>query len=250
MSSLGDYIAIKGKPLRKVDLANWKEDNYLAFFQIVNFLTEDVKNDKIVKVTHEKLVSLEKDIFETHNPAKVEVIYRIDQMTKEVSSTPRKFYGKLAAMIRTIGNYIKENPSIITDELYKEVSPNPRINWMLRNFKSHVTTMGVSVVVPSESDTTSFIPQKASSSDPQVKLFQAMDKLFDVYITIINSLTKKDLKEMEVKDKIAALSKLAFIMQESRKVKPNVGVLNQLNIHKAEKEDIEEALLNFSKTQQ
>lgn len=248
MTKLTDYIAIKGVPLRKQDIASWNDKHFLAFFYIVNYFTvKDAKGGQMVKVNAQNLKALEDEVFEQNDPYKAELLYRIDQLTKDVSSTARKFYGKLAAMMRVVGAYVKENPSTISDEVFQAIKDNDRLNWMLRNFKEVDTNLGT-VVVPDTTDNTGFLPQKTTHASPMVKLLESMTYISDLYLQIAKSIKKKDLNKMSANDKINALSKLSFVMKDIKGIKPNAGVYTQININKADKKDIEEALLNFTKT--
>lgn len=247
--SLTKFLAVKGATPKAAEMAEWKEEHFLQFFQVVNFFTEQSGSTQVVKVTMDKVKALEDQIFhgESFEGFKAEILYRIDAFAKEPTTNPKKFYNRLAVMIRCIGKYVKENPSVVTEKLFEEAKNNDRINWCLMNFTTTKTRTGVDVVIPHTQDTTSFVPRKTSNADPQVKLLDSITYLSDVYLTIAKSLKKKDLQKMDAKDKIAALSKLSFILEMARKPRHTIGVLNMINATKENKEKLEEALLNFGK---
>ena len=246
--SLTNFLAVKGLTPKGQEMANWKEEHFLEFFKIVNHFTIQEGSSQVVKVTMDKVKALEDAVFhgESPNNVQAEFLYRIDNFHKEPMTNQKSYYNRLAVMMRVIGKYVKENPSTITDAIYNVCYKNDRINWCLRNFKTVSTRLG-DVVVPETQETVSFSPRKVPSADPQVKLLDSITYLADAYMTIAKSLKKSDLRDMDVKDKIAALSKLSFILEMARKPRPSIGVLNQININKANKESVEEALLNFSK---
>ena len=248
MTKLSSYLAVAGTLPRHYEVAQWSAEQYALFFDMVNHFTDD---GGTLRCTPPKIAAFEEANMEkSYNPFVTELLYRMDAFHKDPKSSNVKFLRRLQAIIRTVGSYVKKNPSVLNEELVDKVKDNPRMNWMLINYAETQTKLGP-VVMPHNVETTTF-QRKATGpgANPQVKLIEAMTNLSDMFVTLSKSVSKKELREMSAKDKIAALSKLSFIFSESRKFKPNVGVFNQINIYKSDKESVEKALLEYAEAKE
>lgn len=247
------YLAIKGTLPRERDISEWNEEHFLQFFAFVNDLcevrTKDGKSDTTIKITEEKMKALEDEVNNTTPTFKTEIMYRIDQFHSDPTATPRKMFYKLNQFIKQVGHYVKKHPSVVTDKIKEAIEPNPRLNWILKLYQERMTKLGnAAVVEPYNINTTKWQNEKTPSvATPQVKLMEAMTHLADVFVTLSKSISAKDIKKMDAKDKLSAISKLSFVLGEARRFKPNVAVFQQINVNSAAKEDLENALLDFAK---
>lgn len=242
--SLQQFLAIKGELPRKVELAEWSEFHFLAIFRMVNFFMEK----ETIKVTADKMLALEKKVLdESYDPLQAEMLYRIDKFHGDPTATPRAFFFRLTAVVRKVGEYVKQNPSVITENIVNEIKDNPRLSWMLHNFRAVQTKGGAVVVEQNTLDTTTTQGKKVVGSDPQEKLMESMYIVADKFLLIAKMISKDDIKKMSGKEKVAALASLSFIFGVTSKFKPNTAIFTQINNYKSDKEDIEKALLAFAK---
>jgi len=239
------YRAIQGSLPRQWDVARWTEDHFRQFFQLVIDLTQfSDQGQAVIKCTPETIKHLEDSILNGKPSYATELLYRINQFTTDPSATPRKFFYRLTALIRAVGNYVKKHPAVVTTELKGMIIDNPRLNWMLSSYVTHTTKVGAPVTVPDSRDTTTFQTRPAARvEDPQTKLLNSMVILADVFETLAGSLTKKELRSLKASEKIGAISKLSFLF--GNRIKPNAQTFKQINIYKASAQDLEQSLLDY-----
>lgn len=76
-----------------------------------------------------------------------------------------------------------------------------------------------------------------------------MVKLADIYETVANSMSTKELKGLKTMDKMAILKNLQFIFTAGgKKVTPSH--FTQINVNSANVKEAEESMLNFIKNKQ
>jgi hypothetical protein len=100
------------------------------------------------------------------------------------------------------------------------------------------------VVVPDTTKPTT--SRKVTTQNVEQIYMESIVRTTELYSTLVKSIKKKDLEELNTKDKISALSKLADINKQMRTFKPNAGVFNQINVFGAQREDLEKAILDFT----
>lgn len=244
------YAAVQGTLPRQWDIARWNEEQFRQFFTLVNyFVVTDKNGQSVFRTPTEKIKEVEDLVLKAPPSFQTELLYRINLFsTQATENLSRKFYYRLVAIVRTVGNYIRKHPGALSDENRKLIENNTRLNWMTRSYVTHRPKIGGAVVVPDTRDTTTFQTKAAMRpEDPQVKLMNSLVTLADIYETLVKSLTKKDLKALDTKDKFTAIKNLAFLF--GNKVKPNSQVFNQVNIYKTGREDLEKSLLEYGQSE-
>lgn len=243
MSTVGKYRAIQGTLPKFYDIARWNEKHYQQFIELAeHFTTKNPAGKVVFKFSPQLIADAEKDalFIPSH---KTELLYRINEWTSDPKFNPKRFMVKFTAVVRTVGNYVKKHPSALAPQLKERIKDNPRLNWMVVNYSLYETKVGAPVVVPHSLDTTEGVHKQATRvDDPQVKLMNAMVHLADVFENLAKSITQRDIKQLETKDKIAALSKLQFVF--SQRAKPTSS-FKQINVFSASREDLEKAILEL-----
>lgn len=243
--TLSKYQAILGTLPRQWDVARWTEEHFQQFFSLVQDLTIYGETSAKIECTESSIKELEEKIFNETPSYRTELLYRINQFTTDPNFSPRKFYYRITALIRSVGNYVKKHPAILSETNREQIKNNPRLNWMSVSYTAYQTKMGAIVPVPEARDTTTYQTQPAARVvDPQTKLLNSMVLLADSFEVLAKSLTKRELRAMKAQDKISAISKLSFLF--GNRVKPNIGVFRQINVFKASKDDLEKSLLAYS----
>lgn len=249
---LNPFRAFQGELWKKVDLKDWNEKKYLAFFESVDRFTVLKDGTHTLSVTTEGLMSLEQEAFSGQFPFLQELVTRIDRMTTDPKATPHKFYDRFAACIRMVGGYLKEHPSLVTDEMRGIIERNPRLAWCLTRFEIKDTKPGVPLVVEKRLDEVIPSDKRVTSKvrDSNLQLAESRVFLADALLAVTSTLTKRELKQLSTKEKITAALGIMKVLQSAANFKPNIGVMNQLVINKASRDDLESAMLDFNKAKE
>ena len=247
-SNLSKYKAIQGQLPTRYELAQWNEEKFIQFFEVVNSLTiKDKNGESKITCTNESIKRIEDEIMSGTPSFKQEVLYRINMFTTDPDATPRKFFFKIAAMIRNIGGYLKNNPALITEKIHNTIKDNQRLNWMAVNWKLMVTKIGAEIIVPNTLDTTEITRHHTNTpKDPQLRFIECLDKATSLLELLLKDISKKDIKDMDIKDRISAISKLSFILKDVKGVKANKQTFIQINNNKESRDSLENDLLKFS----
>lgn len=244
---LHKFRAVQGSLPRMSELYDWDERKTLAFLTwAASFLNEDktrfVFTEKTIKEAEKKL--------EEPTCPEQEFLYRINLFTTDLDATPRKFFYKFNTFLRNVLNYLKQNPAYVTDEMKSIMESSPRMAWALSHFKSVETKTGAEVVVRDTQETTGIKRTTVRQDTPEVRMLEGMFHVANIFEEIARSIKPKDIKTMSVKDKIGAISKLAFMFKVQQNFKPNSQVFQQINIYKAEKDDLEKAILDYGNNEE
>ncbi len=236
--SLEKYLAIKGVGFRKSDLMVLKESDFVAFFEIVKFLTKGSS----LSCSKENVAALEDSIMgkDGYPGFKAEVLYRINCFTKE-EFTSIGFFNKIKNMILQIGNHLRKNPSQITENMSKIIEEVPKLQWINKQYKDYETQIGATIVQP---DINGMGSSKAVVASPQVKFMDTITKMADLGLHLMSSISKKDIAKMTTTERLKwGLAVTEFMKAVSTVKGPNS--LTQINIYKEGKDALEKAMLNF-----
>ena len=242
---MNPFRAVQGNLWKKVDIQEWNEKSYLAFFECVNRFTRIKDGEQKIVVSTEDLMKLEQDAFSGQYPFLMELVTRIDQMTTDPKATPHKFYVRFVAILRQVGAYIKQHPSIVTDEMRKVIEANARIAWCLVHYENKVTKIGATIVTETKLDNVDANKEVMSNPHPQLMSMETELKLVDLANRMIKGVKVKDLRHLSTKDRIMLALAITKSNRGSRPAQ--VGTFNQLVINKAGREDLEKAMLEFNK---
>jgi len=147
---------------------------------------------------------------------------------------------------------MKNNPHAVTLEMLGSMERNPRMEWASKSFKILETASGVKIVAMSNDETTdagrkNVQPASSNVDAPMVKFEQAKLNMLTMLLALSKSIPPGALKDMTVKDRIAAFDKL---MNTATKimtgVKPMSVVFNQINVNKAGRQDLESAIMAYA----
>lgn len=242
------YKAVTGAIPTKRDLADWPEEKFIGFYHFVLlFVRKNGKGETVIQ-TPEKLVrEVEKYLFQRNHPYQ-EFIFRIDRFTDSPGFSTRKYYYRVAALLRQVGNYLRANPSVVSPKLEAVIKPEPRFNWCLRLTKLAETKLGAEVVVyENTDDLQDGMQEPVKPVTYEQKYIEAVLKATDVFSMVAKSIKKKDIDALPPKDKIIALSRLSFVANLHKSFRPGTSAFKQINIFAANREDLEGAMLHFGK---
>lgn len=241
------YRAVQGVLFRNADMGKWEPEKFDRFF---HFLERFYDSEKAkISVTNDKIQMMEKEMRDpecTH----VEFMYRIDRwFTTDQESVflSKKFYPRMATMMRIVIGYVKLHPTVLTQEIIDRIKDKPQFSWCLNTFKTKTTDIGAEVI---EVDNVAFEGNKlvqggAKGRNPELMMMETMVQSMSLIETILKSIDKKELMKMSVKDKIGALQKLFPVYGIMKNFKPNGNVFKQINIYSAGRDELEKAILDF-----
>jgi hypothetical protein len=239
-TNLSKYRAITGHLPSRYDVSQWNEAQYLQFFELCSAFMEG----ETLRFRAETILAQEQKALSGPFPFLQELFYRINVFSTDPLGGPLKFKNKFMALVRQVGQYIRLNPSVVTEKMRPLLEGNPRLAWSLKHYEMADTKMGVPVVVPDTRPQLGARPIM-NPQDPQVRILEAQTFLADALVTMTRGLSKTELKELGTKDKLQLSIKIIDMMQKNKNWKPNIGTLNNIQINASSREDLESALLDF-----
>lgn len=241
------YRAVAGKLFAGADIAKWESKKFEEFFDFSNRLY-DMETHKI-SCTLERILSLESEI-ENEDCTHTEFLHRINKWSDETvtDGSSRGFYMRFGTMLRVVVQYLKKHPATLTEGIKAKISDKPQYAWCLENYAEKTTIIGAEIIEQNNNSFDGNMPTKHGKVANTDKLvMDGLLKVADLYNTIANSIKKEDLEKMHVKDKIAALQKLAPVFATMRSFKPNSQIFQQININATGREELESALLDYAR---
>lgn len=244
------YRAVEGKLFAGADIAKWDSQKFEEFFDFSNKLY-DMEKLKI-SCTRERVLSLEAEMEEegcTHNEFMHRISKWIDENADDVAN--KGFYMRFGTMLRVVVQYLKKHPSALTESMRDKLADKPQYAWCLEHFAPRTTVIGAEIIeAVHDSYTGNMQTKDAKVPNTDKLIMDGILKVGELYLTIANSITKKDLEKMNVKDKIGSLQKLGSIHATLKNFKPNSQIFQQININASGREELETALLDFAREEQ
>lgn len=238
------YRAVKGKLPRKVDFHEWEETKLMKMVKFIDYFMDGDK----MNVSKEQIKSAElidDDYFD-------EFLTRIDV---PFGKSTNEFKMRFITLTRVFLGYLKQNPHLITDEMYAILSKSKRTAWASWAFKEKTTDIGAEIVVMDKTETveSGFNNRSPAQTNPQtaeVLYNQSLLSLASTLRDMTRGIKRSDITKMKVEDKIRLSNALITTIQKSfQGYKPNVAVFKQLNIHNASRDDLEKAFSDYNETQ-
>lgn len=229
---------VQGKIPTKRELADWKPDHYIHFLRFCeHFIVQKEDGHLIVSVTKERWRSAEQILAMPDHPFQ-EFLYRINRFTFQPDASEKKFNFKFGSMMRFVLGYLRDNPILISDEMRKIIEPNEKLNWCLKTTTITQTPMGP-ILTPNE--------MGGSIAPLEQRLMESVNKAINLFDLLTGSIDAEELKKMSVKDKLAAVARLAPFLNSAKNFKPGKQIFKQINIHTSDRETLESALLAVAK---
>lgn len=242
------YRFVKDTLLRTFDVQTWEEEKFLAFLSFLDSFYEVVYGKGKLAVTVVKIQLLEQKLSEFPDNPTAEFMWRVNRWSEPFDGdVHKKFYIRVANMMRIVFGYLKQNPAVITDAIKEHCKGKIQYEWILTNTRIVTTKMGATVVEHDPTGFTGNSMQAAGYANADKVMLDSILKVANVYDMIASGITKKDIEKLNVKDKINALQKLSFIHTVTKNFKPNNNTFKQINIYKAGAQELEAALLDFTK---
>ncbi len=230
----------------KRDLSEWTDKKFIFFLNFLLFFL--LKSDKTERFSAPRVKRIEAEHFlETPNHPYQEFLYRINQFTFDPNSSDRKFMFKFQTLYRAVLYYLRANPALITAEMKKLMESTPRLKWAMSNTKVITSELGVDVVVADTKDNSSIVSKEMTVPSLEKRMLDALLKTVNVYEMLSTSLTQREIKQMDAKDKLMALARFSPLFNMVKSFRPNVTLFKNLNVHVANKDDLEQQMLDYAK---
>lgn len=243
-------LRVRNKLPQKRDVVDWGNTKILQFLKFVDFFTDNGKFVCTVPKVDEARMRAAEEMFWD------EFLERINVTPGKDGGTTQQFRLRLTTFARNPLAWIKSNPHAITLEMMEIMEKNPRLAWAASSFVVVDTESGAQIVQLNNTETTD---QSISNKDPKltdiktpmVQYEQARMNMLTMLVALSKSIPASELKNMPVKDRLAAFDRLfntaVRVMGQSR---PNSVIFNQLNVNKAGREDLEKSFLEYAEGQQ
>lgn len=244
MNETIDQPSLAGYLLRTDDIVKWNAETWNEYFQFSDFFY-DAKG-KII-VNQETVDAVEQ--YRTVSRFIDEMLVRIDRPFDEdmdLKVWKNQFFMRLNNLMRTVKVTIQKFPELLIPLVVEQQRSKVQFAWMnkIYNAEGKVINANVGGGVPEILQGTDMEIIPPSDVGASQRLLNAMDKVAEVYDNLANSITPKEIKSMNVKDRIAALQKLSYIHTANKKFKPNMNFI-KINTNKGGREELEAALLDF-----
>ena len=236
------YHGVKGKAIINRDIDQWEIKRFYDFIEFAQYFIEDPYGEGKVKthVTKAKLKILEKKVLPVDYHPFQEFMYRINVFTTDPDFEEVTFMRKFNMMKMRVLKYLKEKPHIVDDKIREMVQGNPQLDWCLNLVKIEENRVGQEMIVSDHKDAEGV---KVTNLTPDMIMMQSLARISSLMNEISGSFTQAEIKKMKTSEKFAAISKLSFVYNVGRNMKPNANIFKQINIINAKPEDLEKTLL-------
>jgi len=236
---------VEGKTPSKRELVDWTEQHWMSFLQFCMFFISGEGENQKLSVTKQRWRETEGLLAMPNHPFE-EFLYRVNKFPTDPGASEKRFFGKFSSMMRFCLGYLKNNPSKVTPTMRKFIEPNQRLNWCLTQTKIVPTDLGVDVVTldPQDRSTQPFQNQPVATYEKQ--LTDSMLKTANLLNLLVDSIKPEEINKMPVKDRLAAIARMSYVYSIGKSFKPGKQIFKQLNIHAANREDLEKAVLAFA----
>lgn len=241
--------AVKGKLPKKAEIIDWPEEKILSLLAFCRIFFE---GDSYCVDTPRRELAESRAADE---PYWEEFLIRIDKPLGSKDATHQMFRIRLMTLLRNTLAWLRSNSFAITDRLKVELASSPRFKWSLETFVEKTTEIGGTVVSLQNRDTTDpAMPNyKRSVTDvepPQIRFNKALMQMTEVFELLIKDIKPRDIREMGTKDRIKSATAIAATLTKTfKEYKPNVTVFQNINVHSAEREELEKALTDYQEAQ-
>jgi hypothetical protein len=238
---MNPWRVVEGKFPTQMELSEWPHDKWMDYLRFLEFFIGEGKNGEMYQVNALRVKQVEAFLGINDHPWH-EFLYRINVKSSE---PPRAFYGRFQNLAKIGLTFLKRHPGKVSEEMDILMKKYPkRMGWALSQFIVTDSPHG-EIVQRDTKIRAGYNTENVKLPSITAKLFEGQLKVADIFVDIANSLTKTELRALETKDKISALSKLAPILaMAGRKTASNH--FTQINLNGNVK-DMEAAMLDYVK---
>ena len=139
-----------------------------------------------------------------------------------------------------LGNYLQNNPHVITPRMKAVMEGNPRLAKYTEPFKVEQNDLGGLSIMPNTDEGQNLML-------PEVQYHKALLKMASLANDLMAGITKEDIKKMAPDERIKiaiSLVKLMSTVQGGQK--PNIAIFKQLVINNAGRDELERAMVAYN----
>ena len=236
-------MTYKGKIPRKIDVAEWREEKFLAFFEFLHLFLEE-KNGSYSYIVSSQNRSAAAFI---DKPFYKEFIQRLE--IKDCNDT--RFKKRITSFTRIVLLFLRESPYAITEDMKSIMEKNDRLSWALNAYKQITTEIGAEIVVPNDDDETDPNNQRAVAvTSPQVNYQQAILAMTSILRDLVKGVTPEEIKKMDIEKRLKiAIPMVQALGKAFNGPAINMSVFKQINVNTTGREDLEKTLLEYGDSQ-
>lgn len=233
-------MVYKGKLPKKVEIADWNEDKYLAFFSFIKLFMQEKDGSYSYIVTSQNREAV-KFIDKIHYK-------EFSERLELKGCNDIRFKRRLTTFIRTVLSYIREKPFVVTGAMHKDMENNDRLSWALKPYKIEKSGIGADIVVPNTEDATDPNEQReVSAANPLVEYQKATYTMIALLRDILKDIKPADIKRLDPKDKIKiAIQMIESVGKTLKNPGASVSFSKTININATGREDLEKMALDYS----
>lgn len=238
-----------GKLPRKRDIVDWGDTKLLQCVKFVDFFVREGRFTCNQETINTAYLRSEDELFWD------EFLDRINMRLDNKDFTELKFRNRLMNFSRVPLAWLKQNPSMISDEMKVIMEKNERMKWALESFKDVDTELGISVVEMNQDENTNeavknVVPSVTNVKSPDAMYQQTLLNLVSLASRLSKGVKEVDIKEMKASERIKLAATLATVLSRAMSGnKPNIGRITQININKSNRDDLENAIREYAGTQ-
>ena len=240
------YMIIEGRYPKFPELMDWSESKWLNYIAYLDFFIYATENTEKWQMTTSKIDEME-TLGKKKDSPYAEFIWRTGQWADK--TTPIKYRLKVNGMAMHTLGYLKKHPALITPAMEVAILRHPqRLAWCLAQYKTQETIGGEEIVrrdvtVPADSISAT---RETSLPSIQAKMMTAINKYADVAELVAMGINVKEVKDMDIKDKLAFLNKAIPVLTQLGKGKIATNHFTQINLNGSTK-DVEAQMLQYIK---
>jgi len=228
-----DFKKYSGVSLRKDDLKNWTDAHFIAWFQLIHHFTIE-KKLKFTELAFNAFRQKARD-----NDFWNEWMHRMEAHLRDYDI--QKISGRVLNMNRVIGGYLQANPHVVTTQMKGMMEASEYLAKYAQPFTTEKSAIGADIIKVNNDDLSQF-------KMPEVSYHEAMLKVSNLANDLLSTISKQDLKKLSPKDKIILANTLLQTMSKVQGgQKPNMQVFKQLVINQAGRQELESAMLEYTK---
>ncbi len=229
------------KPVYKMEeVLEWEPYFFKSYFDFIGlFYIGENSKFNLTRAGVEQAIRLAQT-----NYSFQDFLLKIDAPWKPEDKLNRRFQMRLIAIINIVKRSVISKPEILPKEVIKENYEKKYCEWLKEIYYNDGTSRSAKTSIQIATEQFNAVNPVVPESANGV-LAEAMGRVADIYNKIAISVTDKEIKGMDVKDRISALQKLSYIHNTTKKFKPNMNFI-KINTTQASAEKLESALLSFN----
>lgn len=231
---------VRGKAVKKADIPAWPAEKIPAFIVFSMFFIKMGDKDGTQRLVFSIDINRIEEAKTSELPYFGEFMARMYKKNMKLS----EFRMKILNAIKSVTEYIQENPHVLTPQIEQLVTGNFYWERCLNAFSEEKNEAGgTNIVVGSETSTL------AEMKTPLAQYHQGLLKMSSVFNSLLKGINQKDINEMSVDKRLRIANNLLHSLSKAVTAQNNTKVFNTIVVNKGGREDLEKSILEYSESQ-